>query len=169
MLKIAQTVPLWNFHHRFCNLNCFRSALKPEMRKRKKHKQKHTHWKGKLYMGLLMMSMDCMSTWLFWIYNMWIRLTVCGCETGTPTVRPIKFMAITMQTATIDQIFIFLDFLSKNKIFSEINPMFSLQRVEFEFQLSYFVCCDFVLIYFHFALEIYSTNSDSANKVKKLH
>lgn len=36
-------------------------------------------------------------------------LTVCGCETGTPTVRVIKLMAITMKTAKIDQIFIFLD------------------------------------------------------------
>lgn len=37
-------------------------------------------------------------------------LTVRGCDTGTPTVRAIKLMAITMKTATIDQIFIFLDF-----------------------------------------------------------
>lgn len=97
MLKITQTMPLWNIHHRFCNLNLF--CIRIEIwRMKEKSMKMNVRWLHTLkqihgeYMKFV------------------VELTVCGCETGTPTVRVIKLIAITMKTATIDQTFIFLNF-----------------------------------------------------------
>lgn len=105
MLEIAQTMPLWNFHHRFCNLNLF--CFCPH-----RNDGKMKIMKGKIIENGILWQIANISIWICPM-AMFIEtvLTVRGCDTGTPTVRAIKLTAITMNTATIDQIFIFLDFI----------------------------------------------------------